>query len=161
MKVHAPSAPLPPFWAAVRRRDADIDLVVLPADLAERGGEVDARTVARAVERVTDAARSLGGEEAPRAEVAYGPDPGTVVARVRVAGHRADGLAALSRLRERLADDGWSLRRQDGGVARLLGRRDGLRLVASYAGPTGAFLLQLSTDPLPVGQVRARELVSC
>lgn len=164
MELQPPTAPLPPFWAAVRRRHPDADIVVLPDGPPDPGAgavdEVDDGAVRRALDRVDAAADELGADPPAEARLGYGPDPGTVLARVRLASHRKDGPATLNRLRDRLAEAGWDVRRPEGGVARLVGHRDDLHVRASWAEATGAFLLDVSTDPLPVGNERARELVS-
>lgn len=164
MELQPPTAPLPPFWAAVRRRHPDADIVVLPDappdPVAGAVDEVDDGVVRRALERVDTTADELGADPPAKARLGYGPDPGTVLARVRLASHREDGPATLNRLRDRLAERGWDVRRTEGGVARLVGHRDDLHVRASWAEATGAFLLDVSTDPLPVGNERARELVS-
>ena len=161
MELQPPTAPLPPFWAAVRRRHPDVDLVLLPTEEpAPPGDEVDDAAVRAAVERVDALVDALGAEPAATAGIGFGPDPGTVVPRVRLAGHREDGLATLARLRARLETEGWTVRRPDDGLTRVLAHRDDLQVRASYAEQSGAFLLEVSTDPLPVGAVRARELAS-
>lgn len=162
MKLTPPTAPLPPFWAAVRRRHPDVDIVVLPDERPAAGEAVDDAVVLAAVDRVTATVRDLTGDiDAPGAEAApaYGPTEGTVVARSRTSTRRDDGHEALAALRTRLAADGWDVRRLEGGVARLVAHRDGLRLRASYAEPSGAFLLEVASVPLPVGTERARGLV--
>lgn len=166
MELQPPTAPLPPFWAAVRRRHPDVDVVVLPDQppaAEHRVGETDEvgdGAVQEAVDRVNSAVDALGADPPADAGVGYGPDPGTVVARVRLASHRDDGPATLTRLRDRLEQQGWTVNRPEGGVTRLLGHRGDLHVRASWAETTGAFLLDVSTDPLPVGNARARRLVS-
>ncbi len=160
MELQPPTTPLPPFWAPVRRRHPDVDIVLLPAgEPAPPGDEVDDQAVQAAVERVNTAVDALGAEPPAAARIGFGPDPGTVVPRVRLASHREDGLATLNRLRDQLVEQGWTVRRPEGGVARLVGTRDDLRVRASYAEQTGSFLLDVSAEPLPVGNVRARQLV--
>jgi hypothetical protein len=44
-------------------------------------------------------------------------------------------------------------------VERLSAVRDELRVQASYAEDTGALLLEVSSRQMPVGRIRARELV--
>lgn len=162
MELTPPTAPLPPFWAAVRRRHPDVDLVVLPDEQPAVEPAVDDTVVHTAVDRVTAAVRDLAGDqEAPDdpAAIAYGPAEGTVVARARVSAGRPDGHEALRALRSRLEADGWEVRRLEGDVVRLVARRDELHVRASYAEPNGAFLLEVVSDPLPVGKDRARGLV--
>lgn len=160
MELQPPTAPLPPFWAAVRRRHPDADIVLLPADPpGPVEAEVDDRTVHDALARVDATVAALGAEPPATAEIGFGPAPGTVVARVRLASHREDGLEALNRLRDRLDAEGFSVRRPEGGLARLVGHRDDLHVRASYAEPTTTFLLEVSSDPMTVGNERARGLV--
>jgi len=161
MELQPPTAPLPPFWAAVRRRHPDVDIVILPAgEPAPPADLVDDEVVVATVDRVNAAVDSLGGESPAAARIGFGPDPGTVVPRVRLASHRDDGIAMLNRLRDQLEEQGWTVRRPGGGVARLVGHRDDLHVRASYADQTGSFLLDVSADPLAVGTDRARELAS-
>ena len=164
MELQPPSAPLPPFWAAVRRRHRDVDLVVQPGgppgDPVDPGAEVDDLAVRRVLDRVNGAVDALGAEPPAEARLGYGPEPGTVLARVRLASHREDGSATLDRLRDQLAEQGWTVRRSEGGLSRVVAHRDDLHVRASWAEPTGAFLLDVSSEPLPVGNARARELVS-
>lgn len=162
MELQPPTAPLPPFWATVRRRHPDVDIVLLPAGEPMPPGvdDVDEEAVLAAVERVSAAVEALGAEPPVAARIGFGPDPGTVVPRVRLGSHREDGLATLDRLRHQLEEQGWAVRRPEGSVVRLVGRRDDLHVRASYVQQTGSFLLDVSTDPLLVGFVRARELAS-
>ena len=159
MELQPPTAPLPPFWAAVRRRHPEVDIILLPAgEPTPPGDEADDGAVAAAVDRVNAAVDALGAEPPAAARIGFGPDPGTVVPRVRLASHREDGLADLDRLRDQLEGLGWTVRRPEGGVARLVGERDDLHVRASYAEETGSFLLDVAADPLVVGNLRAREL---
>jgi hypothetical protein len=163
MELQPPTAPLDDFFAPVRRRHPDVDLVVLPPepppppravaadDAAERAGE----RVGAVTELVWSASRLEG--EAPGTRFAYGPDAGTVVARSRVS-VRVDGCP-LDGLRTRLEREGWRPRRIEGPLARLTGNRGDVRVRASYAAETGALVLEVSSEPLLVGVLRARELV--
>ena len=54
----------------------------------------------------------------------------------------------LARLRELLEQQGWHPRRAEGEVARITGGRDGLRVRASYAAGSGAFLVEVASAPL-------------
>lgn len=129
-----------PFWEAVHRRHPDVDLVLLrpeaPAAADEPGDEqgVDAlrdRVEAAAARLWPDAT----GAEPPPARLAYGARPDTVVVRVKGSAR----LAAAPAL-DAPADPG-------------------VHLTASYAEATGTLLLTLTSDPVPVGVDRARELV--
>lgn len=159
MELQPPTAPLPPFWATVRRRHPDVDLVLLPDQgPVPPGDEVDDQAVASAVDRVNALVDALGAEPPAEARIGFGPDLGTVVPRVRLASNRDDGVAALDRLGDQLEELGWSVHRAEGGVARLVAHRDDLRVRASYAEQSGTFLLDVTAEPLPVGAERAREL---
>lgn len=161
MELQPPTAPLPPFWAAVRRRHPDADIVLVPEQAPPTpGDEVTDEMVVAAVDRVNASVDALGADPPAAATIGFGPEPGTVVPRVRLASHREDGLETLTRLRDQLEELGWTVSRPEGGMPRLLARRDDLQARASYAEQTGAFLLEVAADPLPVGTVRARELAS-
>lgn len=159
MELQPPTAPLPPFWATVRRRHPDVDLVLIPDQgPVPPGEEVDDEAVAQAVGRVHAVADALGAEPPAEARIGFGPDPGTVVPRVRLASHRDDGVAALNRLSDQLEELGWSVHRPQGGVDRVVARRANLHVRASYAEQSGTFLLDVTAEPLPVGAERARQL---
>jgi hypothetical protein len=155
-----PAAPVPPLFAVLRRRHPDVDLVLLEDQRGPLPEPVDDATVTRVVEDVARAAAEVAGQDAfEPVRLGYGPAPGTVVARSRTSGHRADGGAELAGLRGRLERDGWQVRRLEGDVVRVVARRDGLQLRASYASDTGFLLVELSSSPLRVGDDRARALV--
>jgi hypothetical protein len=165
MEIRPPAAPLDAFFAPVRRRHPEVDIVVLPP--AERppptepavDREVDA-TLDRAADtagRVWEAA--LRSAATPAAGWGFGPDDGTVVATARAGVTTPDGFGALVELRGALERDGWRVRRLPGEVERLSGLRGDLRVQASYAEGTGAFLLEVRSEPMYVGRARARELV--
>ena len=165
MELRPPDAPLDAFFAPVRRRHPDVDLVVLPPP--ERGasterldeGQVDATLdrVTGAAGRVCEAAlRSMG---TPSAGWGFGPDEGTVVARARAGATTRDGFGALAALRGALEEGGWRVRRLAGEVERISGMRGDLWVHASYAESTGALLLEVRSEPIDVGRARARELV--
>lgn len=163
MELQPPTAPLDAFFAPVRRRHPDVDLVVLPPEHpAPPRAVVADEAVARALDRVQQAAEEVwtasrleGG--APGTDLAYGPADGTVVARSRVVAHeqgrRFDAVRAF------LDHVGWQTRLVAGPVTRLTGARGGVRVRASYAEESGALLVEVCSEPLLVGPARARALV--
>ncbi len=165
MKLQPPSAPLDSFFAPVRRRHPDVDLVVLPApEPRPSSGTLDQAQVVETLERVTRTAERLGeavlgSSSTPPAGLGFGPDDGTVVASARGSTTTPDGLAALVALRGALEREGWRTRRVPGEVERLSATRGEVRVEASYAEGTGALLLDVRSEPLYVGRPRARELV--
>jgi hypothetical protein len=167
MKLQPSTAPLPAFFAAVRRRHPDVDLVVLPPEREPRAQRPlpDSEVLAardRAAELAAAAwaaATGLHPGPAPDTRIGYGPDRGTVLVRARLLGPVAEGPAAFDALAAHLARDGWDLHLLGEAGHRLRGRRDDLTVRASYAAAAGALLLEIATDPLPVGTARVRELV--
>ena len=158
-----------PFWATVRRRHPDVDLALLPPEPPPAGPRADsspddeaAALVAATRAAVDEAARSLWpplvGGAPPRAAVAFGTAEGTVVVRVRASARHLADPGPLARLRELLEQQGWHPRRAEGEVARITGGRDGLRVRASYAAASGAFLVEVASAPLAVGRERAAAL---
>ncbi len=130
---------------------------------------VDEPTLDRALELVAEAAAELwtavapGSEQAPETRLRYAGREADVRAVARVVEKRTDGYALLVRLRHELEQRGWSVQRppspQDRALERLVAEQHGGTLVASYAQPSGAVVLELASAPLPVGVERARELV--
>ena len=165
MKLQPPSAPLDAFFAPVRRRHPDVDLVVLPATEPRPVGEpLDQAQVVETLERVGRTAvrvgeAALGSSATPAAGLGFGPDEGTVVASVRAGATTPDGFGALMALRGVLEGEGWRVRGRPGAVERLSGVRGDLRVQASYAEETGALLVEVRSEPMYVGRARARELV--
>ena len=118
----------PPFFAALRRRHPDVDLVLLPPEGA--GAEVpgepvddDAPGRRDGPRLAADAAALLGGRrrrgrEPPSTGFGYGPDPG----QRRGPGSRpsatARRVAVPGRSRPRARARGWTVRRPAGAVAR-------------------------------------------
>lgn len=153
-----------PFWAALRRRHPDVDLVLVagpprvqvPADRATPDAGLEA-AVDRVTAHATGAwAQVLGRGEPLIATLEPGPAEHTVVARTR-ASARLDA-SPLPALELALTDGGWSAQRPDTAMPVLTARRTGVTLLASYA-PTGVVTLTVSSTPLAVGVERARELV--
>lgn len=168
MEIRPSGAPIDdPFFAAVRRRHPDVDLVVLPptAPDEEPVETVDDATVDRATELVEAFADGLWvaiaplSETEPHASLRYGDRESEVQAVARVVDVREDGHAVLVRLRHELELRGWTVRRPPGALERLTASLNGGRLVASYAEQTGVVMLELRSVALPVGVERARELV--
>jgi hypothetical protein len=168
MEIRLSGAPIDdPFFAAVRRRHPDVDLVVLPSEdpSSEPDETVDDATLDRASELVEAFAGDLWvaiaplSETEPEARLRYGDRESDVQAVARVVDRRSDGYAVLVRLRHELEMRGWTIRRLTGGLERLTASLDGGRLVASYAEESGVVMLELRSAALPVGKERARELV--
>lgn len=167
MELQPPNEPVPdPFLAAVRRRHPDVDAVALPPEPASpsTGGQVGDDVVTATVARLQQQATELWShvlEEAdgPTVGLAYGPLPGTVVARSRHGASVPDRPHILDELHDALEGDGWEFRRPWGAVERLIGQLDGVELRATYAAETGALLVVLTSASLVVGPERARELV--
>ncbi len=167
MELQPHSIPIrDPFFAALRRRRPDVDIVLLPPERPTRQPDpVDDAHVAATLERVsgrmTELWRLVAGAEAnqPRIRLGYGPDVGTVVASARGTAGVDDGFRRLVRLRHGLESGGWRVRRVAGASERLAGRHDDLRVHASYAEDTGSLVVELVSEPLPVGVGRARSLV--
>ena len=167
MEIRPSGAPIDdPFFAVVRRRHPDVDIVVLPPDDRVQPVEtVDEAAVDRATELVEAFADGLWvavaplSETEPESRLSYGDRESEVRAVARVVDRRDDGYAVLVRLRHELELRGWAVRRPPGELERLTASLDGGRLVASYAEETGVVMLELSSAALPVGTERARELV--
>ena len=166
MEFQSPTEPVPdPFMAAVRRRQPDVDLVMLPSEQPRTSTDrVDDARVTETLDRLQRQATQLWAHvaeatEAPVVRLAFGPVPGTVVARSRQSAHVPDRPHVLDDLHDALEGDGWEFRRPWGAVERLVGRLDGVELRATYAGKTGALLVVLTSAALTVGPERARELV--
>jgi hypothetical protein len=164
MELRPSQAPLDAFFAPLRRRHPDVDIVVLPPDRSPSGEPVVGAQVDATLDRVAEAA--AGMVEAafrpaarPVARWRFGPDEGTVVAAARAGATRTEGPEALVTLRRVLEGEGWQVRRLAGEVERLSGVRDDLRALASYAERTGALLVEVRSEPVPVGRSRARALV--
>jgi hypothetical protein len=165
MKLQPPSAPLDAFFAPVRRRHPDVDIVVLPTtDPARSGESLGEAEVLAALDRVAGTLQWVSDAgfptaATPPARLGFGPDEGTVVASARSSVTTPDGFGALVVLRGALEGEGWRLRRPRGAVERLSGVLGALRVHASYAESSGALLLEVSSEPMFVGPARARELV--
>ncbi len=183
MRLQPPGTPIAdPFFAAVRRRHPDIDLVMLPAGLpglpalppAEVGTEqVPDEVVASTLVRVATLATQLWAAtvpestERPTAVLSYGADPGSVHSLARITTRRPDGFEVLVSLRHELESRGWQVRRAPGAIERLTGvlhpstgsGQAKLDLTASYAEASGALVFALSSGSLTVGKDRARDLV--
>jgi hypothetical protein len=166
MKLQPPDGPLDAFFAPVRRRHPDVDIVVLPAAEPTPPAEpLDEAQVAETLDQVVTTAElaweAMGSRTtaAPTARWCYGTDDGTVLASARSSITTPDGFGALVALRGALETRGWRVRRLPGAVERLSGVRGHLRVQASYVEHTGALLLEVSSRSMSVGRARARELV--
>ena len=165
MELQPSTAPLPPFFAAVRRRHPDVDIVLLPPEEPLEAGEpVTDAEVEAAVTRIASVAErawadATEAEAEVSARLGYGPEPGTVMAKARILARLADGARVVDALHTVLEQDGWRLGRADGGAPRFLGRHDDLTVRVSYAEASGGVLVDMSSAPMPVGMDRARELV--
>ncbi len=130
MELHPHTTPIrDPFFAALRRRRPDVDIVLLPPErLTPQPDPVDDTQVAATLERVTDRMTHLwqivaGADgDRPRIRLGYGPDVGTVVASARGTAGVDDGFGRLVRLRHELESGGWRVRRLAGASERLAGR---------------------------------------
>jgi hypothetical protein len=165
MELRPPDAPLDGFFAPVRRRHPDVDIVVLPAQDPARGREpVGEAHLDAVLSRVVDTAgrlwaAALPTTDAPEPTWRFGPDDGTVVVSSRSGLTTPHGLPALVALRGALEGEGWEVGGVRGEVRRLSGRRGDLVVHASYAASTGAFLIEVGSEPIHVGRARARRLV--
>jgi hypothetical protein len=163
MELEAGDAGLPPFFAAVRRRHPDVDIVLLAPDPPAATTEGADRAQVEESLRRTIAVAAEGWlaatdrDDEPEARLGFGPDPTSVVARVRSTTTFEE--SPLPDLAARLARQGWRLGYLPGAAERLIARRDDVDLLVSYASVTGAFVLTATSRPLQVGRARARELV--
>ena len=171
MELQPRDAPLPPFFAAVRRRHPDVDIVLLPPESpAGPPGPRDAEgarapasedQLANAYDLTTGTATRIWAEvvgdgQVPETRVRFGADQASVTVRARLSTRldesRLDALAAA------LEAGGWEVgRRRDVG-GQLFARRRSTQLVASYAEATGTFVVTVTSPSLLVGVERAREL---
>ena len=157
-----------PFFAEVRRRHPDVDIVLLPPTDGEQAADdvpvVDDDAVAAARIRVATAARQLwaagapDSDDEPEERLGYAAHEGWVRSSARVAERRDDGADVLDRLERDLLGRGADVRREPGALPRLVASLDDLTLTASAAA-TGAVLLGVESEPLHVGEERAAELV--
>jgi hypothetical protein len=174
MELRPPGTPIDdPFFAAVRRRHPDVDLVVLPSDETtddgtESADPVDDATVARVADLVAEVAAELWSAVAPDSGIApttrvrYAEREADVRAVARVVEQREDGFALLVRLLHELDARGWFVQRPPSrpgsALERIVAELDGGHVVASCS-ETGTVVVELASVALPVGVERARELV--
>ncbi|MGH8920125.1 MAG: hypothetical protein ACRD0H_17630 [Actinomycetes bacterium] len=165
-----------PFFAAVRRRHPDVDIVVLR-------GEPDADPLAQRgdleITDVEEARRRRAGAEAlldillelltpglgPTTEAAVsgwrGSGPGELIAQTsvrmpevgEVAGHAALETAAGSLLAR-----GWRVDRPEGGAPRVVAQHDQISVEVTWWPPVAAYDVTVRTDPIRVGVEMARAL---
>lgn len=155
------AAPLPRFWAAVRRRHPDVDLVLLADEQPPPTGEASEADLDAAIERVAAYASgawavATGAADALVPALRFGPREDTVVARVQVAARYA--ASPVPALAAALAEAGWVLASPPAALELLLARRSGVELKATFAS-AGVLTLTVTSAPLLVGVDRARELV--
>ncbi|MGH3307664.1 MAG: hypothetical protein ACRDOX_08225 [Nocardioides sp.] len=165
MELRPPDAPLDAFFARVRRRHPDVDIVVLPPqDRAPSTQPIDEAQVDATLDRVAGTAGwvwevALRSTAAPEAGFGFGPEEGTVVASARASATPTEEVGALNALRGAMEGEGWRVRHRAGAVERLSGVRGEVRVQASYSESTAALLLEVRSEPMYVGRARARELV--
>ena len=161
--------PTAALFSELHRRHPDVDLVILPPDVpvpADEPVELAPEDAAARVDRVTATASTLwsavdpdGEPPAPTVRWAHADSPDAVRAVARVVAHRDDGFHVLVGLRHELEVRGWAVTRPPRGLERLTGRLDDLTLTASYAEPSGAVVMSVSTGPVLVGAAAAARLV--
>jgi len=162
------------FFAEVRRRHPDIDIVVLPQQSApEPPPHVDLAVLAVVPERFDDELRALWhavvrDRPVPRVESRWehGDAAGSVVREATLAVEGVDPVAganAVATARRQLGADGWHVVVPTRGMPRVLAgyERDGIRrevqLVLVEA--TGRLALSYRQGSYAVGHRTARELV--
>lgn len=168
-----------PFFAAVRRRHPDVDIVVLRGE-PETGlvdppaatGEADTVGVRVARGRRAEAEALLddllglltsGLDQAPGARVSgwRGSGPGELIAetsvRIRGVGDVA-GHEALETAGANLLVRGWRVERPEGGAPRVVARREKDSVELTWWPPVAAYDVVVRTDPVRVGAAAAREL---
>jgi hypothetical protein len=168
MEFHRSNEPIDDsFFAEVRRRHPDVDIVLLPPARPLRGADPGADEVAaEALTRVSSRARQLwaaiapDATERPEGRYRFGIDPGCVRPVASLATRREDGYEVLVRLRHELESAGWDVRRPDGTVERLAGVLDTLAVSASYAEALGVLVFTMTGPSASVGADRARELTA-
>jgi hypothetical protein len=165
MTLHPADGPLQdPFFAAVRRRHPDVDLVVLPPERApaEPAEPVDDDVVRADLEtvrtRLTEWAEAAGLTVDGDERLEPGDAPGTVSAAARLTARITD-TAVVDRLALLAVELGWDVRRHRGPVEVLLGSADRLVLRGSYAASTGVLVLEVRAASVPVGRDRVHELL--
>lgn len=169
MLISPPGTPVSdPFFAEVRRRHPDVDLVMLPPD-DEPGAESDVQVsddvVVELRTRVAEETARLwsvmvpGDPVEPQVSLRYGDDdPGVrAIALETTVSH--DGSEVLERLRHDLEQQGQDVRVRPGGVVRLEATHGDLSVTATYAVSTGAMVLTVRSSSVSVGVERAKALV--
>ncbi len=178
MELRSSTAPVDdPFFAPVRRRHPDVDIVVLPAteaapsaDEAEVRGDDPGPDPTDALARVEAATRpllaALDAPEGARAETTFrfGVEEGVVRATATAVSRPEHGLAVLDQLHHLLLDHGWAVLSPTQGLPRVTGTHPGthagLTVTASFAAASQTLLLTVASEPLSVGVVDARALVA-
>ena len=155
-------APLPRFWAAVRRRHPDVDLVLLADEQPPPAGEASEADLAVAVERVAAYASGAWAVATDSGDplvpvLRFGPREDAVVARVQTASRYAE--SPVPAVAAALTDAGWAVASPPGDLEILLARRSGVDLRLTFAAAAGVLTLTVTSAPLLVGVDRARQLV--
>lgn len=164
-----------PFFAAVRRRHRDVDIVLLPPESPTPAGEPPPREELEALPgllatELVDLWESVAGRIELAGDVQphflFGSVEGSVRCEVRAVGRHVPvepGLAALSATRRGLLALGWEVGAPDTGVPRVLAHRgagnDRRALVVTYLPEQRSYSVTLCTGPLGVGRASARRLV--
>lgn len=165
-----------PFFAAVRRRHPDVDIVLLPGEpdadpLAQRG-DPEIIEVAEARRRRAEAEVLLidllelltpGLNQAAEAPVSgwRGSGPGKLIAEisVRIPGvGEAAGHATLKTAAGNLLARGWRVGRPAGGAPRIVAQHDQTSVQVTWWPPVAAYDITVRTDPIRVGAETARKL---
>ena len=160
-----------PFFAAVRRRHPDVDLVILPpvepeseAPPADPVEELVALASSEAaVGEVVRELWDLLTSSDPlvpliRSSLRHTEPVGALRAQAEALTDCDEGEPRLLTLHQHLAAAGWNVRWPSGGLPRIVGTRDGLRLTASYAEQSGLLRLCVEGPACRVGREAAREL---
>ena len=166
-----------PFWSAVRRRDPEIAIALLPAEGAapaqsgpdehpKRLDEPDGYA-ARVLDEVTAAWSSYVDAEPARADGRWLPGPvsGTVRREVTLSHDDVDetvGARALQLAAEALRSDGWHVLVPEAGLPRVLagrGSRGRAEVHLVRVPDRRRLVLRVRTEPLLVDEETARRLV--
>lgn len=168
-----------PFFAAVRRRHPDVDIVALrgepdadPAGPPARRGDPEVVDVQEARRCRAEAEALLvdlfelltpGLDQAAEAPVSgwRGAGSGELIAEtsVRLPGvDEAAGRASLDTAAGNLLARGWRVDRPEGGAPRIVAQRDQISVQVTWWPPVAAYDITVRTDPVRVGAETARKL---
>ncbi|MGB3374245.1 MAG: hypothetical protein WBA87_03800 [Microbacterium sp.] len=162
-----------PFWSVVRRRNPDLDIVLLPADQPSpaESGQPHRASEPFALMQVVDADElwaNLVGHGMPRRSALWTPGPtrDSVRHAVTLTLDEVSDTAGIGHLREageRLAVEGWQVFTPPMGIPRVLAGRPGElgdeTLLFGYAPEQRRLFARLTSTGLPVGVRRAQELI--